>query len=219
MTTKTVNAKNLSTAAIATKADTKVTKGALVDSIMQSAGKAYEMKADDQVAMRADIIKAAYTTAKADHALKNKVFVYYVKEIKRRGLTVEQILTFFKSEIEAQFQAKKLKETATDEETKEKVDAKAVYSAVRRMLTQAQDRYNTASGTNNKGADQNGDDPLAAIRGMFEKSSLVNIADAFWQMKNEKRKEDIIKALFDKLGSDAKAALYLELEAMQDGDA
>lgn len=192
-----------------------VTKSSLVAAIQQSAGKAYEMKADDQVAMRAEIIKAAYTTAKADHALKNKVFVYYVKEIKRRALTVEQILTFFKSEIEAQFDAKKLKETATDEETKEKVDAKAVYAAVRRMLNAAQDRYNSAAGKNNKGADQDKDDPLAQIRSVFEKSSLVNMADAFWQMKNEKRKEDIIKALFAKLTPDAKAALYIELEAME----
>lgn len=190
------------------------TKTALVDSVLKASDKAYAMKTDDQIAMRNEIIKAAYTTAKADHALKNKVFVYYVKEIKNRGLTVDQVIPFFKSEIDGLFEAKKLKETATDEETKEKVDAKAVMSAIRRMLSAAVDRYSKA-GNNGKGPDDNKEDPLAGIRTMFEKTSLENMADAFWQMKNEKRKEDIIKALFGKLTSDAKAALYIELEAME----
>lgn len=194
------------------------TKSALVDAVIKSADKSYTLKTDEQIDLRAEIIKAAYNTAKADHALKNKVFVYYVKEIKRRGMTIENVLTFFKSEIDAQFDSKKLRETPTDETTKEKVDAKAVYAAVRRMLNAAQDRYNRASGAGDKGADQNKEDPLASIRSVFEKASLANMSDAFWQMKNETRKEDIIKALFAKLTADSKAALYTELEVMESGE-
>lgn len=192
------------------------TKSALVDAVIKSADKSYALKTDEQIDLRAEIIKAAYTTARADYALKAKVYVYYVKEIARRGMTIENVLTFFKSEIDAQFESKKLRETSTDETTKEKVDAKAVYQAVRRMLTSARDEYSRDK-VGGKGADQDKTDPLAAIRTALDKMSLVNIADAFYQLKSEQRKEDIIKAMFAKLTPDAKARLYIKLEETESG--
>jgi hypothetical protein len=208
MTNETVDCKNA-----------KPSKASLADAIIKGQKKAYAMKTDEQIGYRAEIITRAYESSKTDHALKSKVFVYYVKEVKKQGFTLEQVLPFFKSEIEGMFEALQLKEIATDETTKEKVDAEAVFKNIKRLFNQASDRFDRAAGVANKGPDANKEDPLAAIRSTFEQKSIVNISDAFWQIKSEKRKEEIIKALFEKLTAESKAALYLELEAMaEDGE-
>lgn len=210
MTNETVDRKNAKTSAL----PAKPSKATLADALIAGSKKAYKMKTDEQIQIRAEIITRAYESTKSDHALKSKVFVYYVTQIKKQGFTLDQVLPFFKSEIDGMFEALQLKEIATDETTKEKVDATAVFKNVKRLFSQASERFDRAAGSNNKGADDERADPLAAIRSTFEQKSVVNIADAFWQIKNEKRKEEIIKALFEKLTADSKAALYLELEAM-----
>jgi hypothetical protein len=200
--------------------DTKAVKAmpTLADTLTAGMKKAYVMKDDAQITLRSEIIKRAYESTKADHALKTKVFIYYVQQIQKNGFTNDQVMPFFKSEIDGMFESKKLKEIATDETTKEKVDNKAVFNTIKRLLTQAAERFSKASGANTKGPDQDKEDPLAAIRSTFEQKSLTNIADAFWQVKSDKRKEEIIKALYAKLTADSKAALYLEIEAMQEGE-
>lgn len=208
MTTETVDRKNARAV--------KPSKTSLAEALIKGSKKAYAMKTDEQISYRAEIIQRAYESSKTDHALKSKVFVYYVKEVKKQGFTLEQVLPFFRSEIEGMFDALKLKEIATDETTKEKVDAEAVFKNIKRLFNQASDRFDRAAGARNKGPDANKDDPLAAIRSTFEQKSIANISDAFWQIKSEKRKEEIIKALFEKLTSESKAALYLELEAMSE---
>lgn len=190
----------------------------LADALVASSKKAYIMKSDDQVSYRAEIIKRAYESSKTDHALKTIIFVYYVKEVKKQGFTIDQILPFFKTEITTLFITRKLREIAADETTKEKVDADVVYKTIKRLFSQAADRFDRAAGTSDKGPDDDRADPLAAIRSTFEQKSIVNIADAFWQIKSEKRKEDIIKALFSKLTIESKEALYLELEAMTEAE-
>jgi hypothetical protein len=188
-------------------------KASLADALIAGSKRAYAAKTDDQIAIRAEIITRAYETSKSDHALKSKVFVYYVTQVKKVGFTMDQVLPFFRSEIEGLFEARRLKEIATDEATQDKVDAQTVYKRLKSLLAQAADRFDRAGG-HAKGPDEDRADPLAAIRSTFEQRSVGDLADAFWQIKTEKRKETIIKALFEKLTPDSKAALYLELEEM-----
>lgn len=172
------------------------------------------LSSNEQRDMRAEIIKAAYASSKADYALKTKIFIYYVKQVKAHNITLPVILANFEEEVKAMFRSKTLKALATDKETQEGLDEKVVMRNIRRMFTAAADRYDSARGTNTKGADEKKADPLAPIRTTFEQSSITNIADAFWQVKKEERKVEIIKELFSKLTDDSKEALLFDLEAI-----
>lgn len=77
------------------------------------------ISSQEQRDLRAEIIKAAYTASKADYALKAKIFVYYVKQVKAHGITLDVILPNFVQEIKDAFRSKTLKALATDENTKE----------------------------------------------------------------------------------------------------
>lgn len=177
------------------------------------------ISSQEQRDLRAEIIKAAYTASKADYTLKAKIFVYYVQQVKAHGITLDVILPNFVQEIKDAFRSKALKALATDENTKEALDEDVVIRNVKRMFKLAAERYDVARGADKKGPDDQTDSPLATIRTTFEQSSLENIADAFALVKKEERKVKIIREMFQKLTTDAKEALLLELEAIAERDA
>ena len=165
----------------------------------------------EQLEKRSEIIRAAYETVKADYKLKNKVYVYYMVEIKKAARNLDSVLAHFKREIETMFEDGQLRKTQKDSHD-DVIDSKAVFANVKRWFAQAVARSDKNSGRNEKGPDQDKTDPLASIKEIFKTKSLDSISSAFAQLRDYKRQSGIILSMFEMMTVEERAALYLDLE-------
>lgn len=168
-------------------------------------------------AARVALIEAAYKTEKGNNALDRQFYTYYVRDIVKAGGALNTALPHFKNAIAALFEAGQLETVEESEESERAINAVTLYSVVRRLLIRADYRYqkarNGGKAPENKGTDDR--DNEIAGSSFFKSSKLADIAEAF-TVQADARQEKIITTLFLQIVPERRAALLLDLEAMQD---
>lgn len=174
---------------------------------------------DAASAARVALIEAAYKTEKGNNALDRQFYTYYVRDIVKAGGALNTALPHFKNAIAALFEAGQLEAVEESEESERAINATTLYSVVRRLLTRADYRYqkarNGGKAPENKGTDERDNEITGAS--FFKAGKLADIAEAF-TVQGEARQEKIITTLFLQITPERRAALLLDLEAMQDLD-
>lgn len=175
---------------------------------------------DAASAARVSLIEAAYKAQKTSAQLERDFYVYFVRDIVKPGGALNTALPHFKNAIVAMFEAGQLETVGETEETDRVINAETLYAFVRRLLMKANARYEKAQGgngtlKNDKGSDERDDEIKGAS--FFKSGKLAEIAEAF-TVQDEKRQEKIITTLFLQITPERRAALLLDLEAMQDAE-